>query len=275
MLVCGSVTTPLNANNFLWELQSHPNNEFCDYIVSGIREGFDLGVKGNLVSFSSGNMKSANQHSDVVSKYIATETKAGRIKGPFKTPPFSTFRCSPIGVVPKKTPGKFRMIMNLSSPTGSSINDAICKDDFSLNYVSVDKAIDYILNLGPGCLLSKVDIESAFRIVPVKNSQWNLLGFHWDNQYYFDTVLSMGGRSSPAIFNAISDAAEWICTSNYQVDNLIHLLDDFLAVEERSKEGYALSIILNVFRNLGIPVNNEKVDGPATCLEFLGIILDT
>ena len=203
------------------------------------------------------------------------ETQAGRICGPFQVPPFEGFRCSPIGAVPKSDPNKFRIIMNLSAPRGNSINDYISKEDFSLSYISVDDAINHILDAGKGALLSKVDVEAAFRCVPIKPEQWNLTGFEWEGVFYYDKVLSMGGRSSPYIFNAIAEAAEYICKVNHGVSTLIHLLDDFLAVDNPGKESKALDQILEVFKKLGIPVNGKKVFGPCTCLEFLGIILDT
>ena len=218
-------------------------------------------------------MSSALEFSQVVTDYISSELEAGRLMGPFLESPFHPIRCSPMGVVPKKATGKFRIINNLSFPTGLSVNDSISKDDFSLTYVTVDRAVERILVLGHGCYLSKVDVQSAFRIVPVRPSQWHLLGLCWDGYMYFDKVLSMGGRSSPYIFDSIAKAAEWICINNYDVEFLIHLLDDFLSIEEKQQN--ALSIIINVFRNLGIPIADPKVVGPTTCLEFLGITLDT
>ena len=120
-----------------------------------------------------------------------------------------------------------------------------------------------------------MDVEAAFRCVPIKPEKWNLTGFEWEGVFYYDKVLSMGGRSSPYIFNAIAEAAEYICKVNHGVSTLIHLLDDFLAVDNPGKESKALDQILEVFKKLGIPVNGKKVFGPCTCLEFLGIILDT
>ena len=85
----------------------------------------------------------------------------------------------------------------------------------------------------------------------------------------------MGGCCSSFLFNAIADAAEFICKHNYSVDFLIHLLDDFLAVEDKQSNGYARNTLVSVFSRLGIPINSNKVEGPATSLEFLGITLDT
>ena len=49
--------------------------------------------------------------------------------------------------------------------------------------------------------MGKVDIKHAFRICPVQPDQWPLLCFQWLGEYYTDTRLPFGSRSSPFIFN--------------------------------------------------------------------------
>ena len=268
--------TPLSWRMFEQELVLHPDPFFVQYVVSGIREGFSLGFEGPPSSCRSGNMSSSREFPHVIEEYLEKELALGRILGPLAEPPLPNFRCSPIGVVRKKgSENRFRHIQNLSSPKGNSVNDFIDKERFSLNYVTVDKAIDQIVSMGRGCLLSKVDIESAFRIAPVHPDDWNLLGFKFHGNFYIDTVLSMGCRSSPAIFDAIASAAEWILINKYDLEFVIHLLDDFLSIEGPEGDGSALARILEAFRSLGIPVNEKKVDGPSTVIEFLGITLDT
>ena len=257
------------------ELLSHPDKLFCEYIVAGIRFGFPLGFKGPNASYIQKNMSSVREHGDVVENYIRKEVAAGRILGPFADPPLENFRASPIGVIPKKAPNSFRFIMNLSSPSGASVNDFISKDDYSLEYVSVDSAIERILTLGKGCELVKIDVEKAFRIIPVHPSDWNLLGFAFREEFYIDTVLSMGGRSSPAIFDDVAVAIEWICKSNYGIDFLIHYLDDYFSAQLPGQGREVLDRIIKVFHKLGVPLNEDKIEGPATVLEFLGITLDT
>ena len=56
------------------------------------------------------------QHPDVVDRYLAKELLVQRVSGPFSHPPLPNFRVSPIGVVPKKTPGEFRCNQHLSYP---------------------------------------------------------------------------------------------------------------------------------------------------------------
>jgi hypothetical protein len=117
--------TPLNYSNLEWELSGHPNRAFTSYVLDGVQCGFDLGFRGSDLSYVSRNMKSALDHPHIVDAYIAKELCVGRIFGPFESSPFPNSRCSPIGVVPKKVPGKFRLIMDLSYPSGSYVNDAV------------------------------------------------------------------------------------------------------------------------------------------------------
>ena len=74
------------------------------------------------------------EHSEFVTSYIEEEIKAGRVSGPFPSPPLEGFRCSPIGAVEKSEPSQYRIIMNLSAPKGRSVNDFIPKESFSLSY---------------------------------------------------------------------------------------------------------------------------------------------
>ena len=112
-------------------------------------------------------------------------------------------QCHSIGVLPKKDPKKWCTILHLSYTEGDSINDFIPKADYTLHYVTVDTAISIINTLGQGAWLSKVDIESAFCIIPLHPSQWHLLGMTWDGKFYFDKRLTMGGRSSSFEFNKL------------------------------------------------------------------------
>ena len=93
---------------------------------------------------------------------------------------------SPLGVVPKKTPGEFRLIHHLSYPKGFSINDGISADHSSVSYATIHDAIRHIKALGPGCFLAKTDVNNAFRIIPVRPQEYSLLGMRWQGVYYYD-----------------------------------------------------------------------------------------
>ena len=64
--------------------------------------------------------------------------------------------------------GKWRLIVDLSSPKGSSVNGGIDPSLCSMSYVSVQNATEKISKLGRGALLAKLDIKDAYRIgVPI------------------------------------------------------------------------------------------------------------
>ena len=56
---------------------------------------------------------------------IQSELSLGRIEGPFVNPPFANFVFSSLVLIPKKEPGKFHLIHDLSYPKASSVNTCI------------------------------------------------------------------------------------------------------------------------------------------------------
>ena len=126
-------TTPINVDRLEQELQGHRNHTFVQSLVAGLREGFHIGYKGPEKSRVSWNLKSAKDNPDVVDKFLDKETLLGRVGGPFDHPSFPNMQCHPIGVIPKKDPGKWHTILHLSYPDGDSINFHIPKDEYSLH----------------------------------------------------------------------------------------------------------------------------------------------
>ena len=103
-----------------------------------------------------------------------------------------------------------------------------------------------------------------------------VLRIKWNNKYYFYMRLVFGSRSSPKIFDTLSEAVCWILQNNYGIDSVLHLLDDFLTIDVPDAEpDRTMAILTLVFNKLGIPLSTHKSVGPATVLEYLGIILDT
>ena len=120
--------------------------------------------------------------------------------------------------------------MDLSFPFDHSVNDGIDKDEFSLQYCSVKHAIDLTVKTGKGALMGKVDIKSAYRIIPVHPSDRYLLGMRWRDKFYVDLALPFGLRSAPGIFNTVADLFEWILIHHWSVEDLLHYLDDYFTL---------------------------------------------
>jgi len=222
-------------------------------------------------------MLSTLENPEVVDEYLHKELLEGRIADITDKAGLLPIQISPLGVIPKKhTPGKWRLIVDLSSPKDFSINDGIPKEFCSLSYVSVDDVAKHVLELGPGTRMAKVDIRSAYRHVPVHPDDRPLLGMQWRGHTYVDKALPFGLRSAPKIFNSIADALEWVIKSR-GVARVDHYLDDFITVGDPSQDTCAgnLQTILDVCRELGITVAVEKCEGPTCCIIYLGIEIDS
>ena len=243
--------------------------------MSGLLHGFDTCFRGSRdVNIVGANLSSAALHPDFVSTYLAKCCKLNELLGPFTSNPFLFSRCSGVDYVPKKS-GHLRLIHHLSSPEGDSVNDGISREDYSVQYISIGRAIDAIMRYGTSAQIFKLDVRSAFRIIPVRSEDWPLLGISWQGQYYFDTVLPFGLRSSPAIFNSVAECIEWIIINEFSIPDLLHYLDDFLCISATALLANQHAVILlRAFNYLGISLAAEKVEGPLPVLRFLGIELD-
>ncbi len=274
------LSTPVNIFRLSSELVHHPDPQFTKYLLPGLSHGFHPGV-GNLPSESliCPNLQSALTEPETVDILIKKEIEANFMIGPFPVPPFNIFRVSPIGVATRKFSGKKRLIIDLSSPHNSpfpSINSFIPLEEFSLHYHDIDQAITLIKDAGRGAWLAKVDITSAFKVMPIHPSFWHLFGIRWNENFNFSVRLTFGCRSSPKIFDMLSEAICWILSNNYDIPYLVHLLDDFLIISPPDSIPAAhLLTTQKVFSELGIPLALDKTAGPSTSIEFLGINLDS
>ena len=143
--------------------------------------------------------------------------------------------------------------------------------------VSVDDAIRALVDLGPGALMAKFDVQAAYRNVPIHPHDRFLLCMTWRDKFYVDLILPFGLRSSPFIFDSVASAVEWILIHNHAVSPLFHYLDDFLTLGSPNSPICQVHVdtAFRVFRRLGLPLNLDKCEGPATSLVFLGIELDS
>ena len=179
-------------------------------------------------------------------------------------------------MIPKGHTGKWRLIVDLSHPRGCSVNGDISKPLCSLKFVTIDEAIKGIMQYGLGMLLAKIDIKSAFCLLPVHPVDRYMLGMQWSEGVYIDTCLPFGLHSAPKLFNSLADLLAWMA-NQHNVLFLIHYLDDFLIMGPPSSPTCQRNFdtLVQICTYLGVPLAVEKVEGPSTALPFLGIILDT
>ena len=261
----------MQAKQFSWELRFHANRQKFDLVLDGICHGFKLGFcHTQRHKPAKKNKPSADQHASVIDEYLAHEVSQGSVAGPFDFPPLPNLQVSSFGVIPKwEQVGKWHLIVDLSSPTGSSVNDKIDPEKFTLHYIMVDQVIQLVSQFGPGALMAKFDVEAAYRNVPVHPLDRYLLGMKWRNRYYIGLTLPFGLLSASFSFHAIADMVAWI---------LMHwsiIWMTFLQlVPQTPRNVHNLCTTLTVCKQLGLPLHPGKCEGPATVFVVLGIELD-
>ncbi len=164
------VVTPLWWRAWEEELLEHPDREWVEFLVRGVKCGFRLGHDQRKLKLEqrSGTMYEATQHSTIISEYLEKEVREKRVWRMGESAQVSGVQLSPFGVIPKKgKPGNWRLIVNLSAPEGGSVNDGIAKELSSVEYASVDDLVRKVLELGKGAMMAKADVRAAYRNVPV------------------------------------------------------------------------------------------------------------
>ena len=271
------VDTPFKAEAWEKALEGHQNRQWVNHLVNGVRCGVRIGYDYTRPFRSAkNNCPSSMEKSEVVDAYLNSELVKKHIAGPFRRKSFIGCMANRFGVIPKSTSGKWRLIVDLSFPEKVSINDGISKVSASMVYSSVEDAARMLWQAGKGALMAKIDVANAFRNVPVHPDDRHLLGMVWRDKSYFDKQVPFGLRSAPVLFNAYADALEWIVRAN-GCQNILHYLDDFLVVGRPATDECSkyLEILISTCTMLGVPLAEDKIEGPETRLTFLGIEIDS
>lgn len=268
--------TPINIKALSKYLKLYPNKEVANELLTGFSSGFRLGYTGPRVPTSCKNLISVQENPEIAFTKIMKEVEMGRIAGPFSSPPLQNLRLSPIGLVPKKD-SSWRLIQHLSYPQGVSVNDFIDKQLCSVSYTPFDKVIESIVLLGRNCECGKIDIKSAFRLLPVHPEDFVLLGFALDEKYFVDKVLPMGCSISCAVWEKFATFLEWL-VSYVQNDSILHhYLDDyiFLGAHQSGQCQKTMNTFMRLCEEINLPLASDKTVGPTPILVFLGLELDT
>jgi hypothetical protein len=198
-----------------------------NFLFTGFTQGIRIPYEGNRKFRFNRNLPSATTKVDILKQKISKEVTAGRASGLFEERPLPNIQVSPLGLVPKKNPGEFRVIHHLSYPENEYINSGIPESKCTVKYQTIEDAVKLMKFYGKGCLLSKTDIENSFKIIPTHPDDHELLGFSLGDQYYFDKTLPMGLSFSCKCFETFSTAVHWIIDHKLGGSGCVHYLDDF------------------------------------------------
>ena len=156
-----TLPTPVRSLKYQAYLQGYPQPVF-DLLIKGFTEGFRIHFTGTSSSRIPNNLLSAYEHPDIVQNKLNKELQENRLVGPFRSPPFAKFHVSPIGVVPKKAPGDFRLIHHLSYPRGNSVNDLSINQSVLSRMLRLTMPFVSLRGLGRAALCQKQISKALF-----------------------------------------------------------------------------------------------------------------
>ena len=89
------------------------------------------------------------------------------------------------------------------------------------------------------------------------------------------SACHFGLRSAPLLFSAVADALQWMM-QHKGASYVDHYVDYFITVGFPGSDECSNNtrIMLQVCEEAGAPVEEDKLEGPATTLPFLGIEID-
>lgn len=155
---------PVQLGLLLNLLAVYPKSRDAVYLAEGFRQGFLIPFQGKCKHKVAKNLKSILGMEEIVAAKLDKERDLGRTSGPHPSLPLPDFRVSPLGIVPTKALGEFRLIHHLSYAHGDSVNDATDPNICSVKYPSFDLTMDMIQVLGTSVLIAKCDIKPALRL---------------------------------------------------------------------------------------------------------------
>ena len=213
------VPTDLNINNWRALCANFENQLILEYL----EYSFPLCIDKQALNYNIdvNNYPSAMQFPRDIDAYFKKEIKPKAIVGPCENIPFAV-HYSPLLSRPKPT-DTCRVIVNLSSPYGDSVNDHIanvCYDGalYELKYPSLDNIGGAIEDMGPDVLLSKIDVSRAFRNLRVDPYDFDVLGLKWKGMSYLDISVPMGLKMGSALCHRTTDV---MTSRNVRIYNYI------------------------------------------------------
>ena len=245
-----------------------------EFILNGLQNGFDIIDKDvDPIPIQCENHVSARPGSplyDKATKQILHEIGMGNYELVSDPPDI----ISPIGVI-EKPDGGVRLIHDCSIPKGKSVND-YSTEDWHQKFARVDDAAALVTE---GCFMAKIDLQAAYRSVPISRHSQRVTGLQWTfgsrKVYLRDTKLCFGSRLAPGVFHRLTQAVKRMLIRKGLNATVVYLDDFFIKADTFQECLKALNMVIGLLRKLGFSINWKKVTDPTTRIVFLGIEIDS
>ena len=257
-------------------LSNYHNKEALEFLKYGWPISHD-GRRYNTEKLK--NWQGAVLNKSAVHTYLENEIKHRSVIGPFQNNPFiQEAGISPLNTRDKKDSVEKRIILDLSFPEGSAINEGIDKSKYlgleiTWKLPTVDTLVNLMVLKGVGSLLFKCDLRRYYRQIFVDPADVAKLGYYLDDFLYFDATLPMGMTSSCYIAQRVSSIITFIMQQ--QGYSCVNYIDDLGGVDTPQKAILAYENLGKLLDDVGILESKSKACKPTTSMVFLGIKLDS
>ena len=152
--------------------------------------------------------------------------------------------------------------MDLSFPPHASVNIGIpdssyLNEPYKLRLPGIDRLCEFILQLGQGCLLYKLDLQRAYRQIPIDPKDYHMLGFRFNNLLYFDTRCPFGLKTSAMICQRTTKAVVHCFT---QLGFLADVyLDDFYGADLPARASTAFTSLKQLLQELEFKLHPIRI----------------
>lgn len=237
-------------------------DEIERHIRNGIDVSLDLISPPQPIHFA--NTTTVDANFDEVQARIAEYISIGAVvQLPASASPPSMVQPLHVIMKPLKKP---RLVIDLSR----NLNDLIPHREF--HYTSIQDAVKLSY---PGCWYSKLDISNCFLSFPLHENSLQYFVFQFDGVYYQFVRLPFGLSSAPRICTILLSVVQFVLERHHGL-TLVRYLDDFLLISLSAElASQHLPTAIRVLQQFGLVVNASKTEGPATCIQFLGVNIDS
>ena len=250
------VLTSLNIPQWRECLRNYHDSRVCDYVQFGWPVNYDY-VSFHFPVSNDRTHKGALDFPTAITQYLNSKIACGAVCGLFDAVPFSSGRkaFSPLNSIPKSDPLERRIILDLSWPFGTLVNDGISTTEYDgcplhLVYPTIDMVAACVACFGRGCYIYKRDLHQAYRQFPVDSRDYPLLGYTWQGRLYFKTVLPMGLCLAAMACQRITSAVCHACSK--AGFTILNYLDDFMGIDSASRAWQSYCYLQDLFSSLGL-----------------------
>ena len=243
------------------------------FILDGVYNGFAVVDKdADISTYCCSNYNSCfkDDNYNKMSSILKSELDSDKLSFAAASP----HQVHALGAVPKPN-GAVRHITDCSRPALSSVNNYM-KETFSrFSFQTID---DVIKQISPNCFMATIDLQDAYRSVPIHPDNRKHFGLQWDfgegPAFMTDNFLCFGSKCSAYIFNRLTDAVtRYIHRLGHKCFNY---LDDFIIIADSFAEACKIqNLLISTLRCLGFYISWKKVFSPSQFCRYLGIDIDS